>query len=214
MQPLIKLALVLASIFATTFIIFKLGGILSVEQIEQWLVDAKNQNVNVIASIILLLLISDLFVAVPTLTVIILGGYFLGHTYGAIVSIAGLSIAGALGYTLSYGFGDKLEKWVIKNSDERQRMHSNFKKYGVFMLLFSRAMPILPEVCACLSGITRMPFLKFFAIWQISTVPYAVIASYAGSISSIDSPKPAIIAAIGLTSFFWLAWAIFQRVKK
>ncbi|EPJ47894.1 MAG: hypothetical protein OFPI_31490 [Osedax symbiont Rs2] len=82
------------------------------------------------------------------------------------------------------------------------------------MILFSRAMPILPEVTACLSGITKMPFVKFLLAWTASSVPYALIATYAGSISSLENPKPAIIAAITLTLIMWSAWFIFQRVTK
>jgi uncharacterized membrane protein YdjX (TVP38/TMEM64 family) len=72
-------------------------------------------------------------------------------------------------------------------------------------------MPILPEVTACLAGMTGMPFTKFLLAWSLSSVPYVLIASYAGSISSIDNPKPAILAALVLSAAFWLAWFIYHR---
>lgn len=65
-----------------------------------------------------------------------------------------------------------------------------------------------------MAGMTRMSFLKFLGLWLISTVPYAIIASYAGSISTLEDPKPAIMAAIGLTGFFWLGWVVFRKFQK
>jgi len=214
MQALIKLMLVMASVFATTFILAKFSGVLSVEKIESWLVAAKNIDVLYLALIIVLLLFADLFIAVPTLTLMILSGYFLGHTYGAITAITGVMLAGITGYIVSYFYGEQLEKRVIKDSQQRIELREQFQRYGVLMILFSRAMPILPEVTACLSGMTKMPFAKFLLAWTISSVPYALIASYAGSVSSLDNPKPAIIIAVTLTSIMWTAWFVIQRVSK
>ncbi|AOT10240.1 hypothetical protein S4054249_10895 [Pseudoalteromonas luteoviolacea] len=56
-----------------------------------------------------------------------------------------------------------------------------------------------------------MPFMKFITYWMISTFPYACIAAYAGSISTVENPKPAIYAAIGLTGFFWVCWWVFSK---
>ena len=58
-----------------------------------------------------------------------------------------------------------------------------------------------------------MPFYRFLPLWLLSSVPYALIATYAGSVSSIQDPKPAIFAAIGLTTFFFMAWMLFKRIN-
>ncbi len=78
------------------------------------------------------------------------------------------------------------------------------------MIILSRA--ILPEVTACLSGMTHMSFGKFLIAWLISSMPYVIIISYAGSISSIDDPMPAIFTAIGITTLLWASWYIPHRV--
>jgi uncharacterized membrane protein YdjX (TVP38/TMEM64 family) len=214
MRALIKLMLVMASVFATTFILAKFSGVISVEKIEIWLVAAKKIDVFYLALVIVLLLFADLFIAVPTLTLMILSGYFLGHTYGAITAITGVMLAGITGYIVSYFYGEQLENRVIKDRQQRIELRVQFRQYGVLMILFSRAMPILPEVTACLSGMTKMPFAKFLLAWTVSSVPYALIASYAGSVSSVDNPKPAIIIAVALTAIMWTAWFVIQRVTK
>ncbi len=212
MKPLIKVFLIIAAFFATTFLIIKFTGVLTVEQIEGWLMQAKALSPIYVGAVVALLLFADLFIAVPTLTVIILSGYFLGHPYGAFAALLGVILAGICGYTLSRYYGDAILGFLVKEQSKRDDAISTFKKHGVMMILLSRAMPILPEITACLSGMTRMNFSKFLLAWLISSVPYVLIASYAGSISSIENPKPAIFAAIGISALLWISWFVYHRV--
>ena len=212
MKPLLRVFLIIASIFATTFLLIKLTGVLTVEQIEGWLIQAKELSPFYVGSIIALLLFTDLFIAVPTLTVTILSGYFMGHAYGAIAALTGILLAGICGYVLNRYYGNAILGFLLKDESKRNEAIDAFQKHGFAMILLSRAMPILPEASACLSGMTRMPFIKFLMAWLLSSVPYVLIATYAGSISSFENPKPAIFAAIGITVFFWVAWFIYHRL--
>ena len=214
MRALIKLMLVLSIAFASTFLIMNLTGIISLEKIEAWLALAKDIHWFYVAGLVVLLLFLDLFVAMPTLTIIIMSGYFLGPFYGAIMAISGVLLAGVTGYIISYFHGNKFVRFIIKDKAQQVQMREQFNRYGTFMIIFSRAMPILPEVTACMSGIVKMPFVKFISAWLVSSVPYVLIASYAGSISTVDNPKPAIMIAIFLTVAMWLAWFILQRIQQ
>jgi uncharacterized membrane protein YdjX (TVP38/TMEM64 family) len=211
MKPLIKMILLIGVFFASTFIVIKLTGTLSVEQIEGWLIQAKTLAPIYVASLVALLLFADLFIAIPTLTVTLLSGYFLGHTYGALAALTGVMLAGICGYMLSRYYGKVIVKFLLKKEQKRAQAMLSFQQHGFVMILLSRSMPILPEVTACLAGMTGMPFTKFLLAWSLSSVPYVLIASYAGSISSIDNPKPAILAALVLSAAFWLAWFIYHR---
>ena len=190
MKPLIKVILIIATFFATTFLLFKFTGILSVEQIKGWLVQAQELSPIYVGGIVTLLLFLDLFIAIPTLTTTILAGYFISRYYGG--SVLNL---------------------LVREEVKRNEVINTFQKHGFVMILLSRAMPILPEIVACLSGMTRMKFNTFVVAWLVSSVPYALIASYAGSISSIDNPKPAILAAIGISALLWVSWYIFHRIN-
>jgi len=212
MKSLLKIMLTFALVFATTFVVAKMTGLLSVDHIKSWLNAASEVNAYYIALIVIVLLFADIIIAVPTLTIIILSGYFLGVFYGSIASIIGVSLAGGVGYWLSYFYGEKLGKKIIKDPLQWQDAKNTFNQYGLFMILFSRAMPIFPEVAACMSGMTKMPLTKFATAWAASSIPYVLIASYAGSISTLDNPKPAIFTAIGLSLFFWTAWYVFRRL--
>jgi len=214
MKSLLKVFLIIASLFASTFLLIKLTGILTVEQIEGWLIQAKELSPLYVGGIVALLLFADLFIAVPTLTITILSGYFLGHIYGTIAALIGILLAGVCGYVLSHYYGNAILGFLLKNESKRNEAISAFQEHGIMMILLSRAMPILPEASACLSGMTRMPFHKFLIAWLVSSVPYILIATYAGSISSLDNPKPAVFTAIGITVFFWIAWFVYHRVNK
>ena len=211
MQPLIKIMLTLGLAFATTFLLLNATGVVTVAKIEVWLTFARDADPLWVAPIIALLLFVDLIISVPTLATITLSGYFLGPVIGALAGIVGLVMAGLGGYMVSRRYGDLLLRIVVKDETKRRDAIATFQEHGAVVILLSRASPILPEVSACMAGMTRMPLGKFLALWLASSVPYAVIAAYAGSISSLDNPKPAIVAAIGLISFLWLSWLLVRR---
>jgi uncharacterized membrane protein YdjX (TVP38/TMEM64 family) len=115
---------------------------------------------------------------------------------------------------LSRYYGDKILTFLIKDDYKKDNAIKTFHKHGFTMILLSRAMPMIPEISACLSGMTKMNFGKFILAWAISSIPYVLIASYAGSISSLENPKPAIFAAVGISLFFWISWFFYHRKHK
>jgi len=206
---------VIASFFALTFILVKSTGILSMGQVEGWFRQAQTLSPIYIGVLVVLLLFADLFIAIPTLTVTLFAGYFLGFSFGTIASFTGMMLAGISGYWLSYYFGERVFCYLLKNKNHRQEAKTTFGKHGFPMILMSRAVPILPEVTACLAGMTKMPFLRFLIAWSLSTAPFVIIASFAGSISTLENPKPAIFTAIGISTLLWLGWYIFRiRARK
>jgi len=214
MKHLLKVILIIGTFFALTFLLLKTTGVLSIEQIENWLLEAKQLSPIYVGLVVLLLLFADLFIAIPTMTVIMLSGYFLGFQYGAIASIMGLSLAGASGYCLSHVFGERILDFILRQEKAKEEAKDTFKTHGVVMVLLSRAIPILPEVTACLAGMTKMKFVKFSLAWSLSTVPYVLILTYAGSLSSINNPKPAIYTAIVISACLWSGWFLFNKKRK
>jgi len=213
MRPLLKIFLIIAAVFASTFILIKFTGLLTIEQIEGWLRQAGELSPLYVGAIVALLLFADLFIAIPTLTVVIFAGYFIGHVYGALAALTGIILAGVCGYIISRYYGDDILSFLVKDKNKRNEAVNTFQKHGFVMIILSRAMPILPETTACLSGMTRMPFSKFLAAWLISSIPYILIATYAGSISTIENPTPAIFTAIGISVFLWSGWFFFHRIN-
>nr|WP_086940895.1 VTT domain-containing protein [Thaumasiovibrio occultus] len=213
MAPLLKLAGVLVLFFLSTFVALTTLGWLSIEQLESWLTQAQSLHIAILIIGVIGLLFLDLFIAMPTLSIMILGGYFAGALIGGFAAFTGTLLAGIAGYGLSLRYGDKLVATIVNNAKERDRLKQEFGRYGVLMILLSRAAPILPEVTACLSGVSRMKLSTFLLAWSAVNLPYCFIAAYAGSISSVENPQPAIYTMIFLTAFFWLSWWLFKRIK-
>jgi uncharacterized membrane protein YdjX (TVP38/TMEM64 family) len=213
MRELVKIGLALAAIFASTFLILRLSGTLTLEEIRAWLSSAHIAPVYV-ALLVIVLLFADLFIAVPTLTISILAGYFLGPWAGAAAAAAGMLSAGITGYWLSRRYGTALLKRIYRDERKLEEMRAVFAESGLLVLLICRALPILPEVSCCLAGATRMPFWRFLAAFSVGTIPFAAIASYAGSVSSIGNPMPAILVFIALPGTLWLGWFFFLRARR
>ncbi|WP_144036676.1 TVP38/TMEM64 family protein [Sphingopyxis witflariensis] len=211
MKSLIKMMAGLAAIFASTFVIARMLGILTVDNVRSWLDAASDLSGPAVAAVVVALLFLDLFVAVPTLTVMILGGYFLGFLPGLAAALAGSCLAAVVGYGLGARFGVRIIKRIVKDPAERARIEEAFGRHGTAMILFARAAPILPEVTSCMAGATGMPFAKFAFFYLLATLPYAAIAVWAGSISSLDDPLPAIYAVVGLYALFWAGGYAYRR---
>jgi uncharacterized membrane protein YdjX (TVP38/TMEM64 family) len=174
---------------------------------------ATNINPWYVALAVVLILAIDIFIAVPTLTTCILSGYFLGFIWGGLAASIGLLSAGLIGYWLSRSLGEKVLKIIICSSEKREEAKETFGQYGLAMIMLSRSSPIFSEVCACMAGMAKMKFTKFFLAWSINSIPYALIAAYSGSISSFENPKPAIYTMIGLYMVLWLFWFLYKKIK-
>lgn len=214
MKALLKFAILLGAFFTFTLITFKVLGVLSLDDIRLWLEEALNISPWIVGLIIIGLLLIDLFVAIPTLSLTILSGFFLGLELGVTYSSIGMIGAGSLGYFVSRTNGEKMLRFVSKDPQQIAEMKELFTKFGPVSLILCRAAPMLPEVTSCLAGVTKMPYLKYLLFYLLGTLPYSIIAVYAGSISSIDNPTPAIFTFMGMFAALSLIWVIFLYYHK
>ena len=213
MKPLIKLIFALAVVFVLIFIAVKLSGLMTIDQIEDWLGRAKTLSPYLVGAIVVCLLFVDLFISVPTLAVTMLAGFFLGHAVASASVLAGLMLAGITGYVISRLLGERLLKILLRKTDERKVATETFREHGFVLIIFARALPMLPEITACLAGMTGMKFRRFMLAWSLGSIPYVLLATYAGSISSVDQPEPAIYIAVAMMVLLWGAgFALNKRV--
>ena len=205
---------VLVLLFTLTLLLFKGLDILSIEDIKHWLQEAQQWSPIWVGSLIIALLMVDLFIAVPTLSLTILSGFFLGLEMGLLFSSAGLMMAGSLGYLISRYHGAKLLTWVCKDESEQKGMIHLFQTLGPLSLLLCRAAPMLPEITSCLAGTTRMPYWKYVLYYALGSLPYSAIAVYSGSISTVDNPSPALYTYVGMFAFLGLIGLIVLYFKR
>ncbi len=210
-RDLLRIGLALAAAFAMGFVVLRWSGLLTLDDIRRWLAQAHAVEPLYVAGVVVALLFADLFVAMPTLTLAILAGYFLGAPLGAAAASVGMLSAGTCGYALGRRHGTAILSRIYRDQARMDAIRAVFAERGMFVLLVCRALPILPEVSCCLAGATRMPLRRFIAGFCIGTVPHAAIAAFSGSRSSMDKPWPAILALIVLPGGLWLCWYLLGR---
>ena len=210
MARLFVIALSLASLFASTFLILTFTGFLNIESIKAWLTSAQAIHPAWAALLVIGLLASDIFIAIPTLTITTLAGFLLGPVAGTLAAIIGMWLAGVTGYLISWRYGRGLIE-RISSPQQVSEMAVLIERYGALMLLICRAAPILPEVLCCLAGLNRLPFWRFFGFYTVGSAPYAALCALAGAHSSADNLTPAIINAVVLSSALGLCWWWFLR---
>lgn len=214
MKDLIKTAFILATCFAATFGILVATGLLQKDDVVNWLERAGEIDPWLVAGVVIGLLFADLFIAVPTMTISLLAGYFLGPVAGPLAAGTGMIVAGITGYVISRKYGRSVLHRIMRDDARLAEMEDVFARYGMAVLMICRAMPILPEVSCCLAGVTRMRVLRFGLAYLIGTVPYVVVCGYLGAQSSLANPMPAIWGAAALSVGMWLCWFVLIGVHR
>ena len=214
MKDLLKTGTILALAFASTFLVMRALGILSEESVRAFLVYAHDIHPGWLIALVIGLLWIDLLIAIPTMATILLAGYFLGPVLGAFASIAGLLVMGLTGYGLGRHLGRPVLARLFKDDTRLAGIEESFARNDLLVLFVCQALPILPELACCLAGIARLRFGRFVFGYAVGVVPFACIVAYAGSISTVNEPGPAIYTAIGVSAALLLAWRLLQRSRK
>ncbi|WP_337658997.1 TVP38/TMEM64 family protein [Sphingorhabdus sp. Alg231-15] len=213
MKPMLKIMAALTLLFVVIFLIGRGFDLLTIEKVRNGLAAAQQVDPVYIFGLIVLLLLLDIILSVPTLATILLAGFFLGFPLGAAAAFTGLTLAMLAGYGISRKYGAGAIGLLVKSETERAEMATAFTRSGPAMIMLARAVPMAPEITACMAGVTRMPLIRYLAFYALGTIPYIGIAAYAGSISTISNPKPAIFASLSLYAALWAGWFIYQRFQ-
>jgi len=163
-----------------------------------------------ISAAVIGLLAAALLLPLPGGPVMILAGHLLGPVAGSVVAGIGGILAGAIGYLLCRWGGQAIFQRFV-NPDEADRVRRWLTRYGTLAILIGRALPIVPEVVACLAGLSRMRPLPFFVAFSVATVAFAAAHAVAGAYTTIDNPWPGVIVGIVVPAIGWLAWRLAAR---
>jgi uncharacterized membrane protein YdjX (TVP38/TMEM64 family) len=138
-----------------------------------------------------LLLVADLFLPVPGTAVMSGLGYVYGVWLGGLASSSGTFLSGALAYGLCrwLGRGMALRLMGERGYEQGVRMFSGGG--GGFIVAGSRCLPLLPEVVACMAGLTKMPAARFFTALACGSVPVGFVFAWIGA-AGRESPGLAI----------------------
>jgi len=153
------------------------------------------------------LLCADLFLPIPATAVMAALGIIYGPWLGGVWATTGSFLAGALPYGLTWLFGLRVAAFLI---GERNLAGTRgfFDRSGAWAVALSRWLPLLPEVIACLAGLTRMHPCRFFPALACGSLPMGFAFAALGA---WGSQRPML--AIVLSAVLPLAlWPVVQRL--
>lgn len=206
MKQLLTFGFGLGAAFASTLLLLALVGGFGAEELRDLAESVARIDRRWVALLVVGLLWADLFVAMPTMTLCLLAGYYLGAGWGGAAASAGMLGAGVSGYWISKRWGVGLLRRICRDEAKLAEVSELFGRRGPVALLLCRAAPILPEVSSCLAGATGMGFGRYLLYFGLASVPYGFVAALAGSASSLEDARPAVFTGLALTLGLWGLW--------
>ncbi|RMD79489.1 MAG: DedA family protein [Lentisphaerae bacterium] len=128
----------------------------------------------------ILLLGLDLIFPVPSSLVMTYAGKELGLVEGTLAGFCGSMACSIVGYSLCRWGGRKWFARFVGDADEEQRVREWLMRYGGWMLLLSRPIPMFTEMTACLAGLTGFKMGRFLFFVTLGTLPMALIYAWYG----------------------------------
>jgi uncharacterized membrane protein YdjX (TVP38/TMEM64 family) len=215
MKKIIIIVTVLVVLFTVLFMIGENIGILKGEHIEKQIsAFGSTLTGRICMSLTIIgLLVIDILLPIPSSIVMTLSGKLLGFFPGGIISFIGALLAAWLGF-FACRFGGKKVFIRLIGEEDISKVKAWFEKYGIFAIILSRPVPMLTEILSCLAGLSQVSPLLFTLAVIFGTLPICFVYSYAGQISSIFNPWPAIWVALAIPAIGWGIVRVIKGKKK
>lgn len=138
----------------------------------------------------LLLLMADLVLPIPGTAVISALGFLYGPITGGLLGATGSFLSGTVGYELCRRFG---RRWAerLAGAETLTQYEALFARAGLALVAFSRWLPLMPEVVACLAGLSHMPPRRFFLALACGSLPLGFTYAAIGA-AGLDRPGLAL----------------------
>ena len=159
------------------------------------------------------LLVGDIILPVPGTVVMSALGLLYGFVLGGLLASAGSIMAGVIAYGICRMFGEKAARRILGDEDF-EKGRRLFESSGGWMVCFSRALPILPEIVACTAGLVRMPFWRFLTALACGSIPLGFVFAWVGAAGE-KSPALSLGLSLGLPAVMWLvAQGVMRKISQ
>jgi len=203
--------LALAVVFALPFFIWgdTFETALSGEHAVSWLRDFGSWG----WAAAIFLLITDLFLPVPSTAVMAALGLIYGTVLGGSIGSVGSCLAGATAFftcrVLGHGAAER-----IAGKKDLARGERLFASVGGWLVALSRWLPLVAEVVACMAGLARMPVRTFLVALASGSVPMAFTFAAVGHAGQENLALALALSAL-LPLVIWpVAQYLLMRKKK
>ncbi|MCC6539958.1 MAG: VTT domain-containing protein [Bryobacterales bacterium] len=147
------------------------------------------------AALLAALLAADILLPVPSSLVSTAAGALLGFLPGALVSWAGMTAGSFIGYAL--GRGAAASRWLPEA--DRARLARAQARYGDWLVIVFRSVPVLAEASAVFAGAAGMARGRFFTLAALANLGISLVYAGAGAFAAgRESFLLALAAAVAL----------------
>jgi len=159
---------------------------------------------------IVVILVVDVFIPIPSSVVMIVSGVLFGVIGGAVLSLVGSLGGNLLGFELARRHGRRVSARLV-GAGQLERMEIVFERYGAVAIILSRPVPVLMETLSLVAGLARMQRGTFLATSLLGTIPACLIYAFAGaSAKDAGSLIPAFAAALAVPA---VGWGLWQKLR-
>lgn len=185
-NALLRWSLLFAILLAIVLVPFALFG----DPLEAWttqfLVSAGEHPLWT-ATVLAALLLSDILLPVPSSIVSTAAGYVLGMVGGTLTSLIGMTAGSLLGYWLGSRPGIPFARRIVGEND-LERAGRLYERFGAWLIVIARPIPVLAEISAFAAGVGRMKLGRFILFSLLSnlgiSLGYAAVGAYAATTDS------------------------------
>jgi uncharacterized membrane protein YdjX (TVP38/TMEM64 family) len=148
------------------------------------------------------LLISDVFLPVPSSLVMVAHGALFGVAMGAALSLLGSVGATVLGFYVGRRGGPLLARMVTEK--EKARADTILRRWGALAVVITRPIPLLAETTAILAGASPMGWGKMLAAAVAGSAPAALLYALTGATAKSFSSGVIMFGVVMLIAgLFW-----------
>src|SRR5262245_47917306 len=142
MRDLLRPMLPMIVILAVPIVPFLLFG----QRVDAWLAAWKQDPpaAPVVATVVVGLLATDVFLPIPSSVVATLAGYQLGVIGGTGAVWCGMTLGAIIGFTLARWLGPRFVSWMTRQADLQRTLRLT-DRFGPLILVLGRGVPVLAE---------------------------------------------------------------------
>jgi membrane protein DedA with SNARE-associated domain len=177
----------------------------------------------------LVLIIENLFPPIPSEAVLPLAGFLVGRgemnfVLAVVVSTAGATVGALILYALGRWGGRPIilryGKILRVDEESLDRAESWFTRYGDWVVLVARVIPLARSIVSIPAGTMRMPLWRFTLLTVVGTGLWNILLIGAGQILGENWEQVSKVAstysdvAVGLGGFAVVAYGVFYLFRR
>lgn len=177
------------------------------EPIESWTrqaLDSGPSRLGVFALVAGLLAL-DVVLPVPSSLVSTAAGALLGFTGGLAASLTGMTAGCLAGYLI----GARAGATRLLKPDDLERLRAAQRRYGDWLLILFRPVPVLAEASVIFAGLGSIPGRRFFWLTLLSNLGISAVYAAGGAFAARENFLWVFAAAVGLPA---VAMGVVRRV--